>query len=230
MEPFAVLKMRRLRPFVFWLAFNCGAAYAQGGDLPELRVLRHLSVGEIRAPQGSVAATHQLRVTLALMNETGWDAAKVLSAARQAAGILAQCAIRISIDLHEFEGPPRYRSVLTPVSRDLAGRLALPRPTVFFVANSRQRPPFDAETVGRGNSRGRPEMADTIWVAAGARDLPLVIAHELVHVLADSGAHSAEAGNLMREETAQGGIQLTPRQCEAMVTIGGANGLLTRLQ
>lgn len=171
-----------------------------------------------------------MRLTLAIKSGTGWRAEEVLEAAKRAAGILAQCAIRTSIDLYEIDGPKRYRSLFTPVSRELARRLALPKPTVFFVADTLNRPAFDAEAIGRGNSRTRPEMADTVWIASGARDLPVVIAHELAHVLADSGEHSNEAENLMREETTQDGTRLTSAQCNAIVATASANGLLRPLR
>ena len=63
-------------------------------------------------------------------------------------------------------------------------------------------PAFDAEAIGRGNSGSRPELRDTVWIALGSRDLGIVLAHELAHVLMDSGEHSDEPGNLMRDETA----------------------------
>ena len=146
-------------------------------------------------------------------------------------GILAQCAIRTtSIELTEFDGPGRYRSLFTPVSRELAGRLSLPKPTIFFVADTLQKPAFDAEAIGHSNGRTRPEMADTVWIVSGARDLPVVIAHELVHVLADSGVHSDKAQNLMRDETRLTSTRLTPAQCNAILITASANGLLQPLK
>lgn len=178
------------------------------------------------APESATAGVHRLRLSLAVMEGAGWRAEDALDAARRAAAILAQCAIVSSIELYEFDGPKRYRSLFTPVSRDLARRLGLPKPTIFLVAETLNRPAFDAEAVGRGNSRTRPEMADTVWIASAARDLPVVIAHELVHVLADSGAHSVEPGNLMRDETSPESTGLAPSQCTKLVATASANGLL----
>ncbi len=193
-------------------------------DEPPLRVVNKV---EVQAPSENARPGHRLHLTLAMMRETGWEAEPVLEAAKRAAQILAQCDIRApSISLIEFDGPNRYRTLYAPVSRNLARELALPKPTVFFLAGTRQHPAFDAEAVGRGNSRTRPEMADTVWIVRGARDLDVVIAHELAHVLADSGEHSIEAGNLMREDTAPGATHLTPAQCEAIVKTGTAKGLL----
>lgn len=206
-------------------------AHAAAADEPPPRVVRHQSVTVAVSGIGGKASTHRLDLGIAVMGHAGWRAEEVLDAARQAARILAQCGIETAtLDLFEVDAPKRYLSLFTPVSRDLARQLGLPRPTVFFMADTLNRPAFDAEAVGRGNSRSRPEMADTVWIVSGTRDLPVVIAHELAHVLADSGSHSEEIGNLMREETTAGATQLTPAQCAAMVTTGGANGLLQPLR
>lgn len=221
-----------LRFVAIGLAFLTSAALARAADEPPLRVLRQLSLMQDRivAP-AAVPPTHGMRLRLAVIGGSGWRAEEVLDAARRAAEILAQCAIRTaSIELDEVEGPKRYRSLSTPVSRELAGRLGLAKPAVFFVADTLHRPAFDAEAFGRGNTRARPEMADTVWIAFGARELPVVIAHELAHVLADSGEHSGEADNLMRDETAPDATHLTPAQCEAIIATGTANGLLQPLR
>ena len=68
------------------------------------------------------------------------------------------------------------------------------------------RKPKPAET--------RPELADTVWIAHGARDLPLALAHELVHLLSDSGEHSSAPGNLMLPETSPANVRLSGAQCE----------------
>ena len=200
---------------------------AHAADAPQIRVVRKVVVEDGVAPGGSAQHGHRLRLALGIMSGTGWTAESVLEATRRAARILAQCDIRIAtIELTEFEAPSRYRTLFTPISRRLAAELGLPRPTVYFVADTRQQPAFDAEAVGRANSRTRPEMADSVWIVRGARDPGIVIAHELAHVLADSGEHSKEDGNLMREETAPGGTRLTPAQCEKIVKTARANGLL----
>ena len=223
-RPFSRTTRALRRSLAACLAFFACTAFAHD---PPLRILRQtVTVVDVAAPD-RVAPTHRLRLTLALMRGTGWDAASLIESTRQAAAILAQCAIRTdAIELVEFEGPARYRSVFTPASRDLAKRLGLSRPTLFFLADTLNRPAFDAEAVGRGNSRTRPEMADTVWITYGARDLSVVIAHELTHVLSDSGEHSNEAGNLMREESANNATRLTADQCNSITRTGEAHGLL----
>jgi len=49
-----------------------------------------------------------------------------------------------------------------------------------------------------------------------------------VHVLSDSGEHSAETGNLMRPETLPENNRLSAAQCERLRARGEANALLAR--
>jgi hypothetical protein len=125
-----------------------------------------------------------------------------------------------------IDAEQRFRSFYTPVSRELARALPLAKPTIYFVDGTRQRPAFEAEAIGRGNSRGRPELSDTVWIIRGARDLGIAFAHELAHVLMDSGEHVHEPGNLMQAETAPEHTRLSAAQCDRMRATGLANGLL----
>ncbi len=185
------------------------------------------TVVEVPREEMSPPATHRLRLSLAVLQGAGWAPREVIDAATRGAKLLSQCSIATErLELNEVSAPDRYRSLFTPLSRRLAEVLALPKPAIFFVADTRQRPAFDAEAIGRGNSRTRPEMADTVWIVRGAKDIEIVIAHELAHVLANSGDHSDEAGNLMREETAAGGTRLTSAQCEAILRNATASGLV----
>jgi hypothetical protein len=167
---------------------------------------------------------------MAMLRGTRWAPGAVLDSVKRAAGILAQCGIRIELArLHEFDGPRRYRYLSTPDSREFARRTGLPKPAIFFVDDTRMEPAFEAESVGRANARSRPEMTDTVWITSGTRDLPVALAHELVHVLANSGAHSSLPRNLMREQTTPLNTTLAPSQCSAIVSTAQANGLLDRL-
>jgi len=69
-------------------------------------------------------------------------------------------------------------------------------------------------------------IANTVWIAHGARDLPFALAHELAHLLSDSGEHSAEPRNLMRAGTSPENTRLTDAQCRRLRERGEANGLL----
>lgn len=169
----------------------------------------------------------KLHLALAVLEGTGWEDHRITDAVREAGSILAQCGIALeSAELVRIGAPERYRDFYTPISRELARTVSLPRPTLWFVRDTRQRPAFDAEAIGRGNSRTRPELADSVWVTRATRDLGIAIAHELAHVLMDSGEHSDESGNLMAEETAPDGKKLSQRQCGRMRETAARHGLL----
>jgi hypothetical protein len=131
-----------------------------------------------------------------------------------------------SAELRVIDAPERFQHYYTPVSRELLRSIQAPKPAIFFVEDTRNNPAFDAEAIGFSNAQRRPELLNTVWVAHGARDLPFALAHELVHVLSDSGQHTEEPANLMRAETAPQNTQLTAAQCERMRSRGEANGLL----
>ena len=199
---------------------SCAAIAAE-----EVRVVDRRT---IPAP-GLRDATHAVTLHAYAFAGTSWRAEDVTAAMPRAAELLAQCAIAVSrIEVAWLEAPRRFRYYYTPDSRDLMRRLEAPRPAVFFVEDARNEPAYDDEAIGLANSSRRPELANTVWIAHGARDLAHAIAHELVHVLADSGEHSSEPDNLMRDETSQSNVRLTPAQCARVRNRGEANGLLAR--
>ena len=89
-----------------------------------LRELRRLGAppdcpGAAKVPPSS----HTMRLDLAVMSGSGWEADSVLEAARGAAHILEQCGIRTHpVELRVFDGPSRYRLLFTAVSREFAQR------------------------------------------------------------------------------------------------------------
>lgn len=202
------------------------------GETPAIKAVRSWNLTASELPwAGASPATHGLRLTLIVFRNTAWEPETVLAAARNMAPLLAQCGVRINAaELRLLDAPPRFRYYLTPVSRELARLAPMPRPAIYFVADTLNRPAFDAEAIGRANSGKRPELADTVWVAAGTRDLHVALAHELAHVLMDSGAHSDESGNLMQSETTPENTRLTDTQCARMRATAERNGLLTPLR
>jgi len=172
-----------------------------------------------------------LRLTLVHFAGGSWQEQEIEVAATQASRILGQCGIVPGgTALVRAEVEARFRIFHTPTSRELARNLRPGTPAIYFVDGTRQNPAFDAEAIGRGNSRSRPELRDTVWVVRGARDLDVVLAHELAHVLMDSGEHSQEPGNLMREETTPENTRLSATQCARLRNTATANGLLSPLR
>ncbi len=175
------------------------------------------------------AATHELRLSAHVFTGSRWSVPEIVAAIGGAAHLLAQCDVAVTTaELRVIEAPPRFHVYFTPVSRALLRVIEIARPALFFVEDTRNQPAFDAEAIGRANSATRPELADTVWITRGAPDLSITIAHELVHLLSDSGTHEDAPGNLMRPETAPDHTRLSVSQCLALRTRGEANGLLTR--
>ena len=186
---------------------------------------------ELAVERSAVSPSHHLRLTLAYLEGGGWAPEAILAAVRESAPILGQCGVALAnVELVSIDAPVRFRDFHTPVSRELARVLPLGKPTVYFVFGTRQRPAFDAEAIGRGNSRTRPELRDTVWVTRGTRDLGIVLAHELTHLLMDSGEHSEAPGNLMRDDTAPENTRLSEAQCARLRETGTANNLLQQLR
>ena len=205
-----------------------GATSALAKDEVRLAEVREVP---LERPVAARGASHELRLALYTFQGGRWSPDEIVPAVRAAAVLVAQCGVVLArADLHVLEAPRRFHLYFTPVSRERLRQTRVARPAVFFVDDTRNRPAYDAEAIGRSNAAARPELADTVWIAHGARDLPQALAHELVHVLADNGAHSRELGNLMRPETSPRNINLTPAQCAQLRTQGEANGLLRSMK
>lgn len=172
--------------------------------------------------------SHPLELSLFAFAGSSWTQRRIAAAVRGAAAILAQCGVALeAATLYRLEGgAPEMRDLDTPRSRALARELDPARPAVFFVRDTRNSPQFEAEAFGHGNTATRPELAGTVWITAGIRDLPVSLAHELGHVLMDSGEHSEAPRNLMRADSAPENTLLTRAQCARMVERGTANGWL----
>jgi hypothetical protein len=168
-----------------------------------------------------------LPLTVVMIEGSGWTRDRADAAMREAGGILVQCGVRLERgDPVVLRVAPDLMDFSTPAARELARAHPVARPALYLVRDTRSRPAFDAEAIGRGNSRTRPEIADTVWMTSGARDPGIALAHELAHVLMDSGEHSDEQGNLMRDETSARNTSLTAAQCARLRDTGRDNGLL----
>ena len=190
---------------------------------------RVLAVLACAAIGGAALAQPPLELPLAvvILDGSGWTGERARSVLREAGEILAQCGVALEGPAPVvLEVPPRLMDFSTPAAREIARAHPVARPTLYLVRDTKSRPAFDAEAIGRGNSRTRPEVADTVWMTAASRDPGVALAHELAHVLMDSGEHSEDEGNLMRDQTSARNKTLTPAQCVRLRDTGKANGLL----
>jgi hypothetical protein len=174
----------------------------------------------------SAAAALRFQLTLVRLEGSGWTRERSLAVVREAAAILVQCGVALERVKIQSVAAPNHLDFSTPAARELARAHPVAKPAVYLVRDTKSRPAFDAEAIGRGNSRTRPEIADTVWMTAGTRDPGIALAHELAHVLMDSGEHSEDEGNLMREETSPRNTALNAAQCGRLRETGRRNGLL----
>ena len=194
----------------------------------EVRVIETSTLPREQLP-APANASHDLRLSLYAFRGTRWLTADIVAAVLDALPMLAQCGIAVaSVELRLLETPLKFHFYSTPVSRELMRAITVARPAIFFVDDTYSVPAYDAEAIGVSNAKTRPELANTIWLAYGARDLPFALAHELVHVLSDNGDHSEAPGNLMRPQTSPANTRLTDAQCSRLRASAESNGLLAR--
>ena len=178
-------------------------------------------------PEGEAPAHgYTVGLDLMLVSGAGWRVPEILRAVRRTAAILAQCEVVVNrARLRMIEAPRRYRYLHDTWSRRLVQRLDPPRPAVFFVEETLREPAFEAEAFGQANTRRMRSLRDTVWITRAAREVGVVLAHELFHVLADLGRHETDPGNLMNERVAGGNTRLHDWQCERLRKVATAFGL-----
>jgi hypothetical protein len=215
-----------LRKAALHLLLLVAAASAMAADA--VRVLETRAVaGE--APLAPKPPTHDLRLQLHTFQGSHWGAGDAVIVVWEAAQVLSQCGIAFAGgEVRLLETPDRFHQYSAPVARDLLRAATFTKPAVFFIERMGGEPTQTSDAVGRANSSGRPELADTVWLAYGEYDAVLTLAHELVHVLADSSEHVSESGNLMNGAYSPENFRLTQAQCAQLIARGEANGLLKR--
>lgn len=170
---------------------------------------------------------HEFRPTLVLLDGSGWTQKQLVQAVHDAAEILKQCDLRIpSVSLVTLEVPEAYldpdRTRRVQVAHALTVNI---KPLVFFIRTA-DDVLNDAFSYGRANTQ-EPFLRDTVWVKNDVADIAgVVIAHELVHILTNSGEHVDEADNLMHPDADANSIGLKPAQCQALIKRGRELGLL----
>ena len=186
------------------------------------------------AATGAAAIASAIDVPLdAFVPNAAWTDARVDATLRRAAAILAACAIRLEpVRVRAVVAPERLGDLSLGGSRTLFDAVRASgserRVSVVFARDTRMADPYDGEAFGRGNTRERPWLSDSVWLTAPIEDAGIALAHELFHVLANSGAHDAREDNLMRARTTGDNVALAPEQCEAARTTALASGSARR--
>ena len=158
-----------------------------------------------------------------------WSDARINAALREAFAILAQCDIGPGrVTAYQVEADDYLRDLDTGSARSLLEATASTRPTLVFARDTRLRDDFLGVAFGLGNTSLRPWLANSVWLMRDLHDDGIALAHELYHVLSNSGTHVRGEPNLMQAFTRPDSTALTAEQCRVAQQTGLAIGLLRR--
>jgi len=181
------------------------------------------------AVDGGDNAALRFDLNIALLEGSGWTEAEVPALINQVNAVLAQCGIRLSsVEIVTLRVPDRLLDFDAATAQTLINQSPLSKPAVVLVRDTLRRPAFEGEAFGRANTFHRPWLRDTIWLTYGISDPQVGLAHELFHVLGNSGEHVDEPGNLMQTRTDPAATALNETQCERARNSGLANNLLKK--
>ena len=169
-----------------------------------------------------------LRLDLEVLRlDPAWSKAAVERAVNEAYRILAQCDIGAGrVRVFDIDGDDYLRDLATGTARTLLEAAQAARPAVVLARDTRMQEAYLGEAFGLGNTRRRPWLTHSVWLMRGVDDAAIALAHELYHVLANSGEHVNDRFNLMQAYTRPDGTELTPAQCALAQQAGVRNGLL----
>jgi len=166
-----------------------------------------------------------------LLLDSGWHHARVQRTLNQAFAVLAQCGlVADTISVRQIDGPDYLRDLATGAARTLMDALRTPQVTLVFARDTRMQEPYTGEAFGRGNTRNRPWLTNSVWLTVDVQDPAIALAHELVHVLANSGEHVTLPGNLMQRRTTPGQTHLDDQQCQSMRDNALDSGLVAQVE
>jgi hypothetical protein len=162
-----------------------------------------------------------------LVLDARWSQTRIEAALQQAQAILKQCAIVASeVTVHGVDGDDYLRDLSTGTARTLLEAVGGERATVVFARDTRMQDAYDGEAFGLGNTRRRPWLSNSVWLMLDVDDAGIALAHELYHVLANSGDHVEGSANLMQARTKPESLELTAAQCSRARENGVVNLLL----
>ncbi len=176
------------------------------------------------------AADHILPLTLFALGDS-WSSDSIRASVEQATTLLSQCDILMpSLELQRISAADYLMDLSVSNGHTLFSKL---RPAgqkhpvaVVFARDTTMLDPYDGEAFGEGNTRRRHWMRNSVWLTNGIRDAGIALAHELFHVLANSGEHSRIVGNLMQASTSDAASTLTDEQCHLALANALAENLI----
>lgn len=207
-----------------------GKGYVHDPRLDTEHTVRISSISNWSAASES-ELSRTLRVPLdVLVLDEQWSVEQVRKTLDEAQSILQQCGLLFSeVQIRLLELPDYLKDLETGASKTVMDAVRLSGParrlTAVFARDSQMNQPFDAEAFGKGNTRSRSWLTDSVWLTLALRDRGIGLAHELFHVLRNSGSHSEVAGNLMLARTTGTNRALSQSQCKSLQASALQNGL-----
>lgn len=163
-----------------------------------------------------------------LVLDTAWSSIEVIDLLSGAQSILGQCGFTFDeVTIRTIRSPDYLHDLETGAAKTLMDAVGFQGPdrrlTVVLARDTKMNLPFDAEAFGRANTRSRPWLTGSVWLTLALQDRPIALAHELFHVLVNSGEHSIEEDNLMLARTTGANSRLSDSQCELarLASLGG---------
>lgn len=180
-----------------------------------------------RQYRSGISTAHELSLRVAVLTEH-WLATDVETTLATALQLLAQCDIATAqIELSEYQVSPWLRDLATGTAHTVLTRMRENDQTIaiVFANDTQMHEAYDAEAFGAGNTGNRPWLRNSVWLTRATADPGIALAHELFHVIVNSGEHSDRRGNLMQRRTRPGETDLTAYQCENARASGLARSL-----
>ena len=188
----------------------------------QTKPLPDLNIGRIK---GNPALQLPLDI---LVLDPRWKYQRIQQTVQTAYDILGQCGISAGdASIRSFVGEDYLRDLSTGSARTLLGAINTRGATVVFARDTHMQEPFTGEAFGLGNTRRRPWLANSVWLMLDIEDEGLALAHELFHLISNTGEHVGVSGNLMQARTQIDSQTLTAEQCQNARITGVANRLLS---
>jgi len=199
-------------------------------DTADLQISKDTSFRETSSAPAPSTSNTTVNLNLVALDDS-WSTEKIDDSLSELKSIYVQCSIKIHAEsLLRVSGADYISNLSTgnalTLSRYLKDKTDGNAATVFFAKDTDMQTKFDAEAFGHANTGNRPWMRDTVWISAVTPDTGIAVAHELLHVLTNSGEHSTAEGNLMMDRTSPNNTKLTAQQCASAMKTGKSNGLI----
>lgn len=168
---------------------------------------------ELTLPAADGAA-YWLEPDIVLLHGSGWKREALLDMLRTVARVYRQCDIGLRrARLLRVSVADRLLDFDAATARTLLSAVQPRRPTVILVRDTLREPAYEGEAFGLANVRVQEWLRNTVWLVQDLQDGGIALAHELFHVLSNSGDHVETAANLMRSRTDGKATRLTAEQC-----------------